>query len=66
MLHHLLRCFCVHIFVVLRQNANVLYLSEAFQRARRKMKEAQENLPKDLISSTSQLQIELSSQLRTM
>lgn len=40
--------------------SRAFYLSEAFQRAKRKMQEAQENLPKDLISSTSQLHIELS------
>lgn len=45
--------------------SHVFYLSEAFQRARRRMQEAQENLPKDLISSTSQLQLELSAQMWT-
>lgn len=43
----------------------VFYLQEAYQRARRRMQEAQENLPKGLISSTSQLQIELSAQTGT-
>ncbi|XP_056909515.1 Meckel syndrome type 1 protein isoform X1 [Takifugu flavidus] len=48
------------------QQGAVSSVQEAFQRARKKMQEAQENLPKDLISSTSQLQIELSSQLKTI
>jgi len=34
------------------------FLSEAFQRARRKMQEARESLPRDVIDSTSQLQLE--------
>uniref|UniRef100_H3CQC7 MKS transition zone complex subunit 1 n=1 Tax=Tetraodon nigroviridis TaxID=99883 RepID=H3CQC7_TETNG len=39
------------------QQGAVSSVQEAFRRARRKMQEAQENLPKELISSTSQLQI---------
>lgn len=40
----------------------VFNLSEAFQRAKRKMQAARETLPKDLINSTSQLQIEFSAE----
>ncbi|XP_028277356.1 tectonic-like complex member MKS1 isoform X1 [Parambassis ranga] len=40
------------------QQGAVCTILEAFQRARRKMQEARESLPRDLISTTSQLQIE--------
>lgn len=47
---------CVHnIFY-----SGLCFLSEAFQRARRKMQEARETLPRDLISSTSLLKTESS------
>uniref|UniRef100_A0A3P8TXP5 MKS transition zone complex subunit 1 n=1 Tax=Amphiprion percula TaxID=161767 RepID=A0A3P8TXP5_AMPPE len=42
------------------QQGAVCNILEAFQRARRKMQEARESLPRDLISATSQLQIESS------
>nr|XP_046266299.1 Meckel syndrome type 1 protein isoform X3 [Scatophagus argus] len=42
------------------QQGAVGTILEAFQRARRKMQEARETLPRDLISTTSQLQIESS------
>ncbi|XP_040907533.1 Meckel syndrome type 1 protein isoform X3 [Toxotes jaculatrix] len=42
------------------QQGAVCTILEAFQRARRKMQEARESLPRDLISTTSQLQIESS------
>lgn len=48
---------------VLMQHFNYVYclpLSEAFQRARKKMQDARESLPRDLIGSTSQLQSESS------
>ncbi|XP_049897410.1 Meckel syndrome type 1 protein isoform X1 [Epinephelus moara] len=42
------------------QQGAVCTILEAFQRARKKMQEARESLPRDLISATSQLQIESS------
>ncbi|KAM9348208.1 tectonic-like complex member MKS1 [Symphorus nematophorus] len=42
------------------QQGAVCTILEAFQRARRKMQEARETLPRDLINTTSQLQIESS------
>ncbi|KAG7217223.1 hypothetical protein INR49_027767 [Caranx melampygus] len=42
------------------QQGAVCTILEAFQRARRKMQEARESLPRDLINTTSQLQIESS------
>ncbi|XP_073335269.1 tectonic-like complex member MKS1 [Pagrus major] len=42
------------------QQGAVCTILEAFQRARRKMQEAREALPRDLINATSQLQIESS------
>ncbi|XP_070699949.1 tectonic-like complex member MKS1 [Pempheris klunzingeri] len=42
------------------QQGAVCTILEAFQRARRKMQDARESLPRDLISSTSQLQMESS------
>ncbi|XP_063342581.1 Meckel syndrome type 1 protein isoform X3 [Pelmatolapia mariae] len=42
------------------QQGAVCTILEAFQRARKKMQEAQKSLPQDLISSASQLQIESS------
>uniref|UniRef100_A0A8C9Z0E6 MKS transition zone complex subunit 1 n=1 Tax=Sander lucioperca TaxID=283035 RepID=A0A8C9Z0E6_SANLU len=42
------------------QQGAVCTILEAFQRARRKMHEARESLPRDLVNTTSQLQIESS------
>uniref|UniRef100_A0A4W6DDB5 MKS transition zone complex subunit 1 n=1 Tax=Lates calcarifer TaxID=8187 RepID=A0A4W6DDB5_LATCA len=42
------------------QEGAVCTILEAFQRARRKMQEARESLPRDLVTTTSQLQIESS------
>uniref|UniRef100_A0A3B4TAY8 MKS transition zone complex subunit 1 n=1 Tax=Seriola dumerili TaxID=41447 RepID=A0A3B4TAY8_SERDU len=42
------------------QQGAVCTILEAFQRARRKMQEARESLPRDLINTTSQLKIESS------
>ncbi|XP_041656747.1 Meckel syndrome type 1 protein isoform X2 [Cheilinus undulatus] len=42
------------------QQGAVCSILEAFQRARRKMQEARESLPRDIINATSQLQIESS------
>ncbi|KAM9728502.1 tectonic-like complex member MKS1 isoform 1-T1 [Menidia menidia] len=42
------------------QQGAVCTILEAFQRARRKMQEARESLPRDVMSSTSQLQLESS------
>nr|XP_020454213.1 Meckel syndrome type 1 protein isoform X2 [Monopterus albus] len=42
------------------QEGAVCSILEAFQRARRKMQEARESLPRDLINATSQLQMESS------
>ncbi|GAA6232066.1 Meckel syndrome type 1 protein isoform X1 [Lates japonicus] len=42
------------------QQGAICTILEAFQRARRKMQEARESLPRDLVTTTSQLQIESS------
>lgn len=51
-------------YFVINNNTHscVFNLSEAFHRARRKMQAARETLPKHLINSTSQLQIEFSAE----
>lgn len=40
--------------------SDLFSVSEAFQRARKRMQEARETLPRDLMSSTSRLQIQSS------
>lgn len=45
---------------LLAVHSDLFSVSEAFQRARKRMQDARETLPTDLISSTSRLQIQSS------